>query len=154
MLRGPDQYVRWLIRREAHTRFEAFLRRGWMCARPPYHWYEGLCTVFSNLSYLEITLSTLQVLYKRKKLYGGFYILSMPPSPDYFRGLDPTRPLSEQVNKLPYFPEWEFPREKVQISEWICLCTHFFYRQLDFPSESGVANEILEIEAKSCLAVA
>ena len=28
----------------------------------------------------------------------------------------------------------------------------FFYRQLDFPSEPGVANEILENEAKSCLA--
>ena len=31
---------------------------------------------------------------------------------------------------------------------------HIFYRQLDFPSEPGVANEILENEAKSCLAVA
>ena len=30
----------------------------------------------------------------------------------------------------------------------------FFYRQLNFPSEPGVANEILENEAKSCLAVA
>ena len=30
----------------------------------------------------------------------------------------------------------------------------FFYRQLDFPSEPGVANEILENEPKSCLAVA
>ena len=33
MLRGPDQYVRWLIRREAHTRFGAFLSTG-MNARP------------------------------------------------------------------------------------------------------------------------
>ena len=32
--------------------------------------------------------------------------------------------------------------------------THFFYKQLNFPSEPGVANEILENEAKSCLAVA
>ena len=32
--------------------------------------------------------------------------------------------------------------------------TLFFYRQLDFPSEPEVANEILENEAKSCLAVA
>ena len=31
---------------------------------------------------------------------------------------------------------------------------HIFYRQLNFPSEPGVANEILENEAKSCLAVA
>ena len=32
--------------------------------------------------------------------------------------------------------------------------TFCFYRQLDFPSEPGVANEILENEPKSCLAVA
>ena len=31
---------------------------------------------------------------------------------------------------------------------------HFFNRQLDFSSEPGVANEILENEVKSCLAVA
>ena len=31
---------------------------------------------------------------------------------------------------------------------------HFFYRQLDFPSEPGVANEILENEPKNCLTVA
>ena len=30
----------------------------------------------------------------------------------------------------------------------------FFYRQLDFPSKPEFANEILENEAKSCLAVA
>ena len=30
----------------------------------------------------------------------------------------------------------------------------FFYRQLDFPSEPGYANEILENEPESCLAVA
>ena len=29
--------------------------------------------------------------------------------------------------------------------------THFFYRQIDFSSEPGAANEILENEAKSCL---
>ena len=31
---------------------------------------------------------------------------------------------------------------------------HIFYRQHDFLSEPGVANEILENESKSCLAVA
>ena len=31
---------------------------------------------------------------------------------------------------------------------------HLFYRQLDFPSEPGVANEILENDAKNCLTVA
>ena len=30
----------------------------------------------------------------------------------------------------------------------------FFYKQLDFPSEPGVAAEILENEPKSCLTVA
>ena len=30
----------------------------------------------------------------------------------------------------------------------------FFYRQLDFSSEPGAANEILEDEPKSCLTVA
>ena len=34
------------------------------------------------------------------------------------------------------------------------VCTRFFKRQLDFPSEPGVANEILENEPTSCLTVA
>ena len=41
---------------------------------------------------------------------------------------------------------------------WFCckaLCrVHIFYRQLDFSSEPGVASEILENEAESCLGVA
>ena len=36
----------------------------------------------------------------------------------------------------------------------IAIALHIFYRQLDFPSEPGVANEILKNEAESCLAVA
>ena len=32
--------------------------------------------------------------------------------------------------------------------------TFFFYRQLDFSSEPGVANEFWENEAESCLVVA
>ena len=32
--------------------------------------------------------------------------------------------------------------------------THFFYKQLHFQSQPGVASEILENEAESCLAVA
>ena len=32
--------------------------------------------------------------------------------------------------------------------------TFFFYKQLHFPSEPGVANEIWENEAESCLTVA
>jgi len=57
------------------------------------------------------------ILYKRKRLYGGFYILSIPPSPDYFKKLDPTQPISDQTNKLPYFPEWEYPRNKIKLSK-------------------------------------
>ena len=34
------------------------------------------------------------------------------------------------------------------------MSTHFFYRQLDFSSEPGIVNEILENEPKSCLTVA
>ena len=34
---------------------------------------------------------------------------------------------------------------------WKKMVYIFFYRKLDFPSEPGVANEILENEAKSCL---
>ena len=45
----------------------------------------------------------------------------------------------EEVGKIHFLSWWN---------------THFFYRQLDFPSEPGVANEILENEANSCLAVA
>ncbi|XP_066917085.1 fibroblast growth factor receptor 2-like isoform X2 [Clytia hemisphaerica] len=59
------------------------------------------------------------ILYKRKRLYGGFYILSIPPSPDYFKKLDPTRPLSDQTNKLPYFPEWEYPRNKIKLKNCV-----------------------------------
>ena len=43
----------------------------------------------------------------------------------------------------------------IQIISWdVLLYTFFFYRQLDFSPEPGVANEILENEAKSRLAVA
>ncbi|XP_065669835.1 vascular endothelial growth factor receptor kdr-like isoform X2 [Hydra vulgaris] len=55
------------------------------------------------------------VLIKRKRLYGGFYLLSAPPAPDYFKKLDPTKSIAEQIHKLPYFPEWEFPRNKITL---------------------------------------
>ena len=40
------------------------------------------------------------------------------------------------------------------LMESLKVDTIFFYRQLDFPSEPGVANDILGNEAKSCLTVA
>ncbi|CAB4006801.1 vascular endothelial growth factor receptor 2-like [Paramuricea clavata] len=56
------------------------------------------------------------ILYKRKKAYGGFYILTLPPLTDYIKKLDPHTPLTEQTNKLPYDAEWEFPRSKLRLS--------------------------------------
>jgi hypothetical protein len=53
------------------------------------------------------------VLYKRKKLYGGFYLFSFPPLPDYIAMLDANKGIQEQVHKLPFIPEWEFPRERI-----------------------------------------
>ena len=57
------------------------------------------------------------VLYKRKKLYGGFYIFSYPPLPDYMERLDMNGNIQEQLQKLPFLPEWEFPRERISFSE-------------------------------------
>ena len=53
------------------------------------------------------------VLCKRKKLYGGFYLLSYPPLPDYMKTLDMNGNIQDQVQKLPFLPEWEFPRDKI-----------------------------------------
>jgi hypothetical protein len=53
------------------------------------------------------------VLYKRKKLYGGFYLFSFPPLPDYIENLDSNKDIQEQVHILPFIPAWEFPRERI-----------------------------------------
>ena len=58
------------------------------------------------------------VLYRRKKLYGRFYIFTAPPMIDYITRLDKDKSLIEQSNKLPYIAEWEFPRERVQLGEY------------------------------------
>ena len=57
------------------------------------------------------------VLYKRKKLYGGFYLFSYPPLPDYIMKLDMNANIRDQVHKLPFLPEWEFPRERISLSK-------------------------------------
>jgi hypothetical protein len=62
------------------------------------------------------------VLYKRKKLYGKFYIFTNPPLLDYIEKIDGKRLLVEQTNKLPYLSEWEFPRERVFIGKFPLLC--------------------------------
>lgn len=63
-----------------------------------------------------LLLFIIVVLYRRKKRYGGFFIFTLPPPPDYIMKLDPERSLLEQTSKLPYDAQWEFPRERLEIS--------------------------------------
>ena len=63
-----------------------------------------------------LLLFIILVLYRRKKRYGGFFIFTLPPPPDYIMKLDPERSLLEQTSKLPYDAQWEFPRERLEIS--------------------------------------
>ncbi|XP_046854041.1 vascular endothelial growth factor receptor 1-like [Xenia sp. Carnegie-2017] len=63
---------------------------------------------------LVILLITSYVLYKRKKIYGGFYLLSYPPLPDYIEKIDMNGDIHEQIQSLPFIPEWEFPRERIK----------------------------------------
>ncbi|XP_028408434.1 fibroblast growth factor receptor 3-like [Dendronephthya gigantea] len=55
------------------------------------------------------------VMCKRIKLYGGLYIFSYPPIHDYIDQLDYNKNIREQIQKLPYVPEWEFPRGRVSL---------------------------------------
>ena len=57
------------------------------------------------------------VLYRRKKLYGGFYLFSYPPLPDYMAILDKNGNIQDQLQKLPFIPEWEFPRERIMLGK-------------------------------------
>lgn len=66
------------------------------------------------------------VLYRRKKRYGGFYIFTLPPAPDYIMKLDSERSLLEQTSKLPYDAQWEFPRERLEICKYrLCIPVSF-----------------------------
>lgn len=58
------------------------------------------------------------ILYKRKKIYGGFYLFSYPPVPDYMENLDIHANMQEQLQKLPFIQEWEFPRERINFSKY------------------------------------
>ena len=53
------------------------------------------------------------VLYRRKKIYGGFYLFSYPPLPDYIEIINRNGNIQEQIQQLPFIPEWEFPRERI-----------------------------------------
>ncbi|XP_028407243.1 fibroblast growth factor receptor 2-like [Dendronephthya gigantea] len=72
----------------------------------------------SGIITITVLIAISFVLYKRKKIYGGFYLFSYPPIPDYIKNLDENGNIQEQLQKLPFIPEWEFPREKISfISE-------------------------------------
>ena len=57
------------------------------------------------------------VLYKRKKLYGGFYLFLYPHLLDYMNNLDMNANIRDQVLRSPFLPEWEFPREGISLSK-------------------------------------
>ena len=65
-----------------------------------------------------ILFATCFVLYKRKKIYGGLYLFSYPPLPDYMKNLDINENIQEQLQKLPFIPEWEFPRERISFRKY------------------------------------
>ena len=69
-----------------------------------------------------ILFITSYVLYKRKKIYGGFYLLSYPPMPDYNEKIDMNGNIQKQIQKLPFIPEWEFPRERITFSKLVINC--------------------------------
>ncbi|CAB4004164.1 vascular endothelial growth factor receptor 2-like [Paramuricea clavata] len=56
------------------------------------------------------------VLYRRKKIYGGFYLFSYPPLLDYMETIDRNGNIQEQLRRLPFIPEWEFPRERISFA--------------------------------------
>ena len=68
--------------------------------------------------FMAILIATSFVLFKRKKIYGGLYIFSYPPLPDFMERLDVNGNIQEQLQKLPFIPEWEFPRERISFSKF------------------------------------
>jgi hypothetical protein len=74
-----------------------------------------------SIAMFVILLIFAVVLYRRKKLYGKFYIFTNPPLLDYIERIDEKKLLVEQTNKLPYLSEWEFPRERVFIGNHFIL---------------------------------
>ena len=72
------------------------------------------------LSMIILTFSFM-VLYKRKKLYGGFYLFSYPPLLDITEMIDENENFHEVIERLPFILEWEFPRERIKFGEYIGL---------------------------------
>ena len=71
-----------------------------------------------SVALIMILIVLVCVLYRRKQLYGGFYICATPPKPDYIMKLDPHKSLIEQVHKLPYDEYWEVPRELLHMRKY------------------------------------
>ena len=72
-----------------------------------------LVPVTAGFIFLIVLIVICYVLYKRKKIYGGFYLFTFPPLPDYMEMLDRNKDIREQIHKLPFIPEWEFPRDRI-----------------------------------------
>jgi hypothetical protein len=75
---------------------------------------------------LSIILVIAFVLRKRIKTFGGLYIFSYPPIPDYIDQIDYNKDIREQFGKLPYVPQWEFPRERVLLRKYISYFSFLF----------------------------
>ena len=73
--------------------------------------------VATSFVFIIVVIAFGFILLRRRKIYGGFYLFSQPPDPDYLRDIDPARALIEQTNGLPYDPVWEFPRKRIKLRE-------------------------------------
>ncbi|KAJ7350230.1 hypothetical protein OS493_037693 [Desmophyllum pertusum] len=93
-------------------------------------------SIVVSVAFFLLLLIIAAILYHRRQLNGGFYIFTTPPLPDMIPRLDASIPLIEQVNKLPYYKRWEFPRG-----------------QLDFDTilGSGAFGEVYLAEADGCI---
>ena len=74
-----------------------------------------------SVALLLLLLLIAAILYRRRELYGGFYICTAPPLVDMIPRLDASIPLMEQVNQLPYDKRWEFPREQLHFGKFFYL---------------------------------
>ena len=97
-----------------------------------------------------------QYLSKSRQRFGGKFIQYSPAlwwMRLHLRDEDSKKAMQFDIDALVALSKkWQLP-----FNVGKCKCRDiytFFYRQLDFSSEPGVANEILENEPKRCLTVA
>ena len=54
----------------------------------------------------------------QKEKYSRWFLSSFyPPLPDYIGKIDMNGGIHEQIQKLPFLHEWEFPRERIKCSK-------------------------------------